>query len=588
MFTRSELRMKKILVLALCLLSILACNKRPAPAPVTTVPAVLPQFAQLNDLYGQFQGFRNDRLYLRHGFTANFPQSDWLQQVRELGQDPDLAERARLLSSLAIASRIHGDSSQITRSFEKRFTASLHTPGPPLPEEEGASDAIAEAVMSAPPPRIPAEQVENATAEAWAEASQAANIAAPGSPDQPQDAASAFSPSDQVAAASPPASQAAPSARTGAGPTAEIPSSSVPAQTQTIPAEPAQTPATGEPVPSALVAEPATLPAPPSSPQPAEDLASEPSPAAEAQTVPTRPETVAPTGDTPVQTPVPPDGTPALLPGQRPQPAANQPETAEKIAVLFTGDTQGVVYPQPGITGTVGGIARRLPAIERMRAEAPAAVLLDAGDAFVSGSPRAERINKTLVRAMNRMRYDAMGLGPYDLEMGEMALRELASVASFPFVCSNLEFRKDAQPWIRQYVLIERGRRTIAVVSLLEPGPAVKITGARLIAPELAMNELLPHLAAKADAVVLLTQAGRERILPLLGAATEVDVVLGDARSVFQDTPRYVPAIAKGMGLVLVELEQSDGVFRPGRSIPLFTSGETDSNLLRMLDEIRN
>lgn len=580
--------MKKILVLALCLLSILACNKRPAPAPVTAAPAVLPQFAQLNDLYGQFQGFRNDRLYLRHGFTANFPQSDWLQQVRELGQDPDLAERARLLSSLAIASRIHGDSSRITRSFEKRFTASLHTPGLPLPEEEEASDAIADAGMSAPTPRIPAEQVQNATDETWTETSQTANIATPDSPDQTQDAESEFSPSDQVVPASPPASQPAPSARTGADPTAEIPPSSVPAPTQTIPAEPAQTPATGESVPPAEVAEQGTLPAPPSSPQPAEDLASEPSPAAEAQTVPARPETVAPTGDTPVQTVVSPDETPALLPGQAPQPAANQPDTTEKITVLFTGDTQGVVYPQPGITGTVGGIARRLPAIERVRAEDPDLVLLDAGDAFVSGSPRAERINKTLVRAMNRMRYDAMGLGPYDLEMGEMALRELASVATFPFVCSNLEFQKDAQPWIRQYVLIERGQRTIAVISLLEPGPAVKITGARLIAPELAMNKLMPQLAAKADAVVLLTQAGREEVLPILGAATDVDVVLGDARSVFQDTPRYVPAIAKGMGLGLVELDQSGGVFRPGRSIPLFTSGETNPNLLRMLDEIQN
>ena len=33
MFTRSELRMKKIFLLAVCLLSILACDKRPAPAP---------------------------------------------------------------------------------------------------------------------------------------------------------------------------------------------------------------------------------------------------------------------------------------------------------------------------------------------------------------------------------------------------------------------------------------------------------------------------------------------------------------------------------------------------------------------------
>jgi hypothetical protein len=69
MFTRSELRMKKIFLLAVCLLSILACTKRPAPAPAEQPLAVLPEFAQLN-AYRQFQGFRNDRLYSL-GFTAN-------------------------------------------------------------------------------------------------------------------------------------------------------------------------------------------------------------------------------------------------------------------------------------------------------------------------------------------------------------------------------------------------------------------------------------------------------------------------------------------------------------------------------------
>ena len=579
MFTRSELRMKKIFLLAVCLLSILACNKRPAPVPVTTAPAILPQFAQLNDLYTQFQGFRNDRLYLRHGFTANFPQSDWLQRVRALGQDPELAERSRLLASLAIASRIHGDSSLVTRSFEKRFTASLHTPGPSLPEEEGAPDA--DAGMDAQPPGLATTHADNATKEASAETSQADGITSPERTDLPQrQTEPASSPSVPVAPASKADSTPAPSAQTDADSKVEVPAST---QARIAPAEPAQSPpATVESPPSAEAAGPDTQNAPSPSPQPAEQHASETSPGVEAQPLPARLETIAPAGDTKAQTYAPP------VPAQPPQPATSLSETETKITILFTGDTQGVVYPQPGINGTVGGIARRLPAIERMRTEAAALVLLDAGDAFVSGSSRAERLNKTLVRAMNRMRYDAMGLGPYDLEMGEMALRELSSVASFPFVCSNLEFQKDAQPWIKPYVLIKRGRHTIAVISLLNPDPAVKITGARLIAPELAMNKLMPQLASIADAVVLLTQKGREEILPMLGESPDVDVILGDARSVFQDTPRYIPAVAKGMGLGLVELSKTDGVFRPGRSMPLVTSGASDPNLLKLLDEIQN
>ena len=579
MFTRSELSMKKIFLLAVCLLSILACNKRPAPVPVTTAPPILPQFAQLNDLYRQFQGFRNDRLYLRHGFTANFPQSDWLQRVRDLGRNPELAERSRLLASLAIASRIHGDSSRVTRSFEQRFTASLHTPGPPLPEEEGTSDA--DAGMDAPPSGLAATQAENATQGAWTQPPQADGIVPSETTDHPQQAGPASSQAAPVTPASQAESPPAPSAQTDAGPTAGIPSP-VHTQTHMAPAEPTQSPpAPLEPPPAAQAAETDAQTAPPASQQTAEELAPATPHDVEAQPLPAQPETLAPAGDTKAQTSAPP------VPEQPPQPAAGLSETEAKITILFTGDTQGVVYPQPGINGTVGGIARRLPAIERMRTEAPALVLLDAGDAFVSGSPRAERINRILVRAMNRMRYDAMGLGPYDLDMGEIALRELAGIASFPFVCSNLEFHQDVQPWIRPYVLIERGQYTIAVVSLLGQDSTVKISGAHLIAPGQAMNKLMPQFASIADAVVLLTQTGREEIPSLLGAATDVAVILGDARSIYQDTPRYIPAVAKGMGIGHVELDKSSGIFRPGRSIPLASNDPSDPNLLKMIEEIQ-
>jgi hypothetical protein len=42
----------------------------------------------------------------------------------------------------------------------------------------------------------------------------------------------------------------------------------------------------------------------------------------------------------------------------------------------------------------------------------------------------------------------------------------------------------------------------------------------------------------------------------MLGAAPGVTVILGDPASTFQESPRYIPAVAKGMGLTLVELDQ--------------------------------
>lgn len=262
--------------------------------------------------------------------------------------------------------------------------------------------------------------------------------------------------------------------------------------------------------------------------------------------------------------------------------------TASSITLLFSGDTQGVVYPQPGGIGPVGGLARRQPTIDHFRGEDPGTLVLEAGDAFVSGFAKAEAINKVLVRAMNHMRYDAMGLGPYDLAIGEVMLRELVSIASFPMICSNLQFQKGVEPWIKPYVLINRNQVRIALVSLLPPAPGARITGAQLVPPRQALLAILPELRAKADCIVLLTQFGREEISALLGAEDAVDVILGDGKGESGENPAYLPAMPKGLGFGLVRLKKSDaGTFRPVESLPVLMGDASDDHVLQIMEELK-
>lgn len=722
----------KIFVLALCLLFFTACNKRPAPPPPVAAIPPLPEFVELDGLYRQFQGFRNDRLFLRFGFTANFPQSDWLQHVRQLEQNPELAERADLLANLAVASRIHGDGSTVTRKFEERFTASLHTPGPSLPPEtpDQAETPAADAGPELNPPPGPVATAETAVAqpaEAAAEQAQAAATAreipnapplsapeiqaqAPGESNavvaptalaaaaeavsQPQEQAeppaatqegtepatdpagqAAPSPTAQIVAApqpqeraepqtdtqtatatgedsTDPAAQAAlspavqfvtapqpqegaepqidtqtakatgedstaPAAQAVSSPTAQIVTAPQQQEGAEVQADPQTATATGK---DSAAADRYVTPAQASeidhaqamvaqltqSPAPA-DVPSPGNPAAQSSaSPPTAPDNAASTsGQTFIADPAqdmssvataeavpvsPAPDAPQMPAPAEPSPSQNSvahhPADDDAITILFTGDTQGVIYPQPGITGTVGGLARRPPIIESVRTESQAMVLLDAGDAFASGFPRAEHINKALVRAMNRMHYDAMGLGPHDFAVGEIALRELANAASFPMICSNLEFQKGAVPWIRPYALLDRGRHRIAVISLLFPDSAVKITRARVVAPQQALRKLIPQLAPQADVIVLMTQAPGEEIAAMLAPGADVDVTLGDARSMSLDSPRYIPSVAKGRGIGLVELRQTAGHYQTTRTIPLLASGTLDVNILKIIDTI--
>jgi len=276
----------------------------------------------------------------------------------------------------------------------------------------------------------------------------------------------------------------------------------------------------------------------------------------------------------------------ALEPTVRPVPApAAPPEPG--VTILFSGDARGDVFPKSGLTGDVGGLARRPATIAYFREMDPGVLLLDAGDAFASGFAGAQMTNKVLVRAMNRMGYDAMGLGPQDLAMGEVALRELVGMAKFPLVCSNLEFGKGVSPWIRPYAVFERNRLKVAVVSLLPSIPGAVITGARFIAPADALRALLPGLKNRVDCIVLLTQFGSEDVASLLGGDEEVGVILGDSMEFSRGRPAYIPAVPGGRGFGSVRLKLRDaGIARITQSMPVLLGAEADAQILEMLDEL--
>jgi 2',3'-cyclic-nucleotide 2'-phosphodiesterase (5'-nucleotidase family) len=215
-------------------------------------------------------------------------------------------------------------------------------------------------------------------------------------------------------------------------------------------------------------------------------------------------------------------------------------------------------------------------------------VLLDAGDAFASGFERAEKINKALVRAMNHLRYDAMGLGGFDLAMGEVALRELAAMAKFPMLCSNLEFQQGVAPWIKPYVILERNGRRVAVLSVLPASYGAVVTGARFVDPEKVLKTLVPKLRSMVDFVVLLTQFGSDEAVGLLGENTMVDVILGDRSAVSRNSPAYVPAVPKGLGLGLVRLNMAaSGAPARVKAKPVLLGTDSDSQILKILDEIK-
>ena len=146
-----------------------------------------------------------------------------------------------------------------------------------------------------------------------------------------------------------------------------------------------------------------------------------------------------------------------------------------KLVILHTNDTHSQVEPTD-LTARypdMGGYARRMGMIEKIRAEEPHVLLLDAGD-YWQGSPYFNFFNGRIeIDAMNRMKYDAAILGNHEFDNGVDTLISVLSTAKFPVLCANYEISNKAlAKIIKPYQIIKRGGVKIGVFGL-----SVKLDG---------------------------------------------------------------------------------------------------------------
>ena len=93
-------------------------------------------------------------------------------------------------------------------------------------------------------------------------------------------------------------------------------------------------------------------------------------------------------------------------------------------------------------------VAKRVTAVNEVRAKKPDALLLDAGDVFSGTLYFNEFLGQADVEFMNLMKVDAMTFGNHEFDLGSSqdghkALADFIKAANFPFVSANVDFSKD-------------------------------------------------------------------------------------------------------------------------------------------------
>lgn len=166
--------------------------------------------------------------------------------------------------------------------------------------------------------------------------------------------------------------------------------------------------------------------------------------------------------------------------------------------------------------------------IESIRKEKPSVLLLDCGSVF---APQVEEGRAELqLKAMERMGYDAMGLGIPELYYGREFLERSRSRNSFPYIASNLLYGGVRPSWVNEYAIREVGGVKAAILGILDPeefehrlGSADE-KGFKVTSPREALERLLPEVRDKADIVVLLSQLDETRNRELLREIQGIDV----------------------------------------------------------------
>jgi 2',3'-cyclic-nucleotide 2'-phosphodiesterase (5'-nucleotidase family) len=202
------------------------------------------------------------------------------------------------------------------------------------------------------------------------------------------------------------------------------------------------------------------------------------------------------------------------------------PLPAVRLTILHTSDLHGRVHSHDALEDRDlgGGLARVATAVAQVRAEGSPTLLLDSGDA-IQGAPsqalafagRAGDGTDPIVRAMNRVGYDAMAVGNHEFDFGLARLERSRQEARFPWLSANT-LRADGTPAFEPYVVREVAGVRVGILGLITPQVASwespgSLSGLRFSDSVEAASRYVPILRGKerCDVVIVITHQGFER-----------------------------------------------------------------------------
>jgi 5'-nucleotidase len=165
----------------------------------------------------------------------------------------------------------------------------------------------------------------------------------------------------------------------------------------------------------------------------------------------------------------------------------------------------------------MGGYARRMGVINKIRDEEKNVLLLDAGD-FSQGTPYFNFYNGRIeIDALNRMKYDAVTLGNHEFDNGIDTLAAILRNAKFPIVSSNYDVNNTPlKAKVQPFLVLKRFGLRVGIMAInVEPKSLIIESNYRGLIyndPISTANETAAYLKKeqKCDVIICLSHLGSD------------------------------------------------------------------------------
>ena len=192
-----------------------------------------------------------------------------------------------------------------------------------------------------------------------------------------------------------------------------------------------------------------------------------------------------------------------------------------KLVILHTNDTHSQVEPSEKsslATSDMGGYARRMGVIEKIRSEVKNVLLLDAGD-YWQGTPYFNFFNGRIeIDALNRMKYDATTLGNHEFDNGTDTLAAVIQNLKVPLISSNYDVTNSViRDFIKPWIILKKAGLKIGIMALnVNPESLIlesNIRDVNYIDPVAKAQEISEYLKnkEKCDLIICLSHLGSDK-----------------------------------------------------------------------------